>query len=1169
MYKYFFSFSKVFILFSFIFYSGLLFTQPVISDFNPKSGVVGTTVTVIGSGFSSAAFDNIVYFGGIRTPVTSATTGALQITVPTGMCHQPISVTTNSLTAYAKNTFAVTFPGSGGPIINGSFASGSNIATTGYPAGITLGDLDDDGKAELITANLIAGTVSVYKNNSAGTFSFINSQDFAVGSFPGQVVLADIDGDGRQDIIAANSSSKNVSVLRNTTAGAAISFAAKIDYNTISEAYGVGVADVDGDGRPEVVVATYQNGACVFRNVSSPGSVNMAPGIFFVAGGATAAVDLGDVNSDGKVDVIVTNESSNTVSVLRNTSTAGAVAFAPSVSFSMGANPYSIAVGDIDSDGKPDIVATNVNGSSVSVLRNNGTGTAVSFASKLDFATGLSPFRVLLANINGDDKPEIVTVNNAGNNLSILKNTSSSGSITFNPPTFFAAPNGVRNVAVGDLNNDSMPDVVSVSATANSIAFLRNKIGLPPAISSFSPNTGGQGMIVTIQGANLSAATAVSFGGVAAASFTIVSDNTITAVVGNGASGDVVVATPSGNVVFAGFVFTSPPSIVSFNPDKGPVGQRIKITGSGFGSNAADNIVYFGGAKAVINSASPTSLYVTVPKGATYDPLTVTTRNYTAASAKPFHVTFPGGAVSSSTFQKKVDVFVNYNEGPRNVVIADIDGDAKTDIISVSPYSGLSAFSVLRNTTVNGVVSFATRVNFGSTRPVALCVSDFNGDGKLDIALCHEWQSQISVYRNTSVPGTVSFAAPVWYPAGVYPERLTAGDVDGDGKPDIAIASNSTKHVSVFRNISTAAAISFTQQQVFASHSYNSSINIDDVDGDGKNDLLVNNLCNADSPATKFSVFRNTGTIGNISFAPRLDFTASWCYQFATMGDLDGDGKKEVILGKGDSPPNYITVFKNASTPGHVLFSDSSSFPLGAMSNIALNDIDGDGKIDLTATVLMGSGATAYVSVLRNQTAGNLSFAPSVNYPMGVSGQMGGVAVGDLDNDGKPDVAVVHDYTDRTMVFINQTFSDLSLCPNGNGSLVATNTGAVYQWQVNTGAGFTNLVNNSNYSGTNTPTLQLNTVPASWSGYQYRCFAGGTYSKITVLRFSNYRTGAVDNTWENPANWSCGTVPDNNTDVIINEGNIAINSDVVIRTLQLAPDAVLSVNTGYTLTVTR
>lgn len=153
--------------------------------------------------------------------------------------------------------------------------------------------------------------------------------------------------------------------------------------------------------------------------------------------------------------------------------------------------------------------------------------------------------------------------------------------------------------------------------------------------------------------------------------------------------------------------------------------------------------------------------------------------------------------------------------------------------------------------------------------------------------------------------------------------------------------------------------------------------------------------------------------------------------------------------------------------------------------------------------------------------------------------------------------------------FFIEKSSIASLCPGGNTSITSNITGSTYQWKVNTGSGFVNVTNNSNYSGATSSTLQLNTIPSSFGGYQYMCLVNGsTNSNITTLRFVNTWSGAVNNNWENAANWSCSSVPDANSDVILNSGTIVVNSNASVRSIAINQGVSFTVTTGFTFTVT-
>ena len=368
--------------------SEMITEVPIITSFSPTFGPIGTTVTIIGTNFNTTAANDIIYFGAVKSTVTKVTSTSLSATVPPGTTYQPIMVTVNGFTAYTNSPFIVTFPSS--KIIDtSSFAPGLDFTTGNNPYGVAIGDVDGDGKPDLIVTNDYSNTVSVFRNTStSGSFSFAPKVDFTTGGAPQGVAICDVDGDGKPDMVVTNYNSNTVSVFRNTSTSGSIttsSFAPEVNFATGPEAYGLAIADMDGDGKP---------------------------------------------------DIVVTNFGSNTVSVFRNTSTSGSIttsSFAPKVDFTVGQAPDDVAVSDMDGDGKPDLLVANVSSNTVSVFRNTSTSgsiTASSFASRVDFTTGTSPQNVAIADIDGDSKPDMVVTNANDNTISVFRNTSTSGSIT-------------------------------------------------------------------------------------------------------------------------------------------------------------------------------------------------------------------------------------------------------------------------------------------------------------------------------------------------------------------------------------------------------------------------------------------------------------------------------------------------------------------------------------------------------------------------------------------------------------------------------------------------------------------------------------------------------------------------------------------------------------------
>jgi hypothetical protein len=144
----------------------------------------------------------------------------------------------------------------------------------------------------------------------------------------------------------------------------------------------------------------------------------------------------------------------------------------------------------------------------------------------------------------------------------------------------------------------------------------------------------------------------------------------------------------------------------------------------------------------------------------------------------------------------------------------------------------------------------------------------------------------------------------------------------------------------------------------------------------------------------------------------------------------------------------------------------------------------------------------------------------------------------------------------------NFSTDDIVGCGVGNKTIATNLTGATYQWQVNTGAGFVNIIDDANYSGSNTKSLQLTAAPTSWYGYQYQCISNGIASNIYTLKFAAYWSGALNTIWANPLNWSCAIIPDLNTDAFVNTGTVLVNTAAICRSLFLTNGIPFTVSNG-------
>jgi hypothetical protein len=355
---------------------------------------------------------------------------------------------------------------------DGTFGGLTNWVADQQPMGIGIGDFNGDGKADLVVANSNSNDLSFLTGNNDGTFQV--PRVYANISSPGPVVTGDFNGDGKQDIITGNTASLTGIILTEMLGNGDGTFQSATTINSavaspaLGQAVALVAADVNGDGKLDLVMFDSKNEVDVF--LGNGDGTFQAPAIY-TAGANPKALAVGDFNGDGHPDIAVMNtpsSGSGTVNILLNNGDGTFSAFATAAN--AGLTPSAIAAADLNGDGKADLVVTNKNGfnSTVSILISNGDG---SFKAAVAYPVDGDPTAVATGDLNGDGIPDIALTTFFGKGLNILLNR---GDGTLGSAQSYQVGSNPTGVLIGDFTNEGHGDVLTTNNFGDSLTLYPN-----------------------------------------------------------------------------------------------------------------------------------------------------------------------------------------------------------------------------------------------------------------------------------------------------------------------------------------------------------------------------------------------------------------------------------------------------------------------------------------------------------------------------------------------------------------------------------------------------------------------------------------------------------------------------------------------------------------------
>jgi hypothetical protein len=755
---------------------------------------------------------------------------------------------------------------------------GSPVGVGSVPRSVAVGDFNQDGNADLATANENSSNVTIQLGDGSGGFTEAAGSPVGVGSVPRSVAVGDFDQDGKLDLATPNEGSDNVTILLGN-GGGGFTEAADSPVDAGSIPISVAVRDFNLDGKADLATANYNSNNVTILLGNGSGGFTEAADSPFSVGSNPYSVAVGDFNQDGKTDLATANDGDNNVTILLGNGSGGFTEAADSP-VGVGNDPTSVAVGDFDQDGKADLAVANFFSDNVTILLGDGSG-GFSQAPGSPVGAGSFPVSVAVGDFNQDGNADLATANQFSDNVTILLGNGSGG-FTEAPGSPFGVGTRPLSVAVGDFNLDGKADLATANGNSNNVTILLNTCDAFPCNNTSFAQPKGSPVGVGSFPFSVAVGDFNQDGNADLATANLSSNVTI--LLGNGSGGFSQAGSPVG-------VGNSPHSVAvgDFNLD----------------------------GKADLATANAASHNVTILLG--------------------------NGSGGFSQAGSPVGV----GDSPRSVAVEDFNQDGKADLATANQIS--NNVTILLGNGSGGFSQAGSPVGVGSF-PRSLATGDFNLDGKADLAVANGLSDNVTILLGNGSGGFSQAGSPVG--VGDDPVSIAVGDFNQDGKADLATANNGSSNVTILLGNGSGG---FSQAgSPFGVGGIPQSVAIGDFNLDGKADLAT-----ANQFSDNVTILLGNGS-GGFTEAPGSPFGAGNDPTSVAVGDFNLDGKTD--LATANFVTHNVTILLNtcdANTPTIITtpLSRNAGSPSANSQIATVNDLQ-DTEDTLTVTVNGGASAT-------------------------------------------------------------------------------------------------------------------------------------------------------------------------------------------------------------------
>lgn len=825
-------------------------------------------------------------------------------------------------------------------VLGGSPAGMSIIGFTNLPGGTSstvVADLNQDSHLD-IAATLSTGSTLVWvAGNGNATFGAAVSMPIA-GLGPVDLAAADLNLDGRVDVLSANNVSGSVSVfLGNVVDNGQLNFPVMNSYSfsTSTVHTAITAGDFYPDGTMDLFIGTNSGPATIFSNIGNgtflysftsinqPGyatqmvsgdfnndgttdvAVSIAGGVAglgmtylvnqgsfspqtLVGGNYCTSLAAGDFNLDGRLDVAINESSMAKTHVCLN---GGGMTMVPGSGMAVGTQPVAIAADDLNHDGKPDFAVACYQSSDVWVFYSTGSG----FGAPQTFAAPQYPLDIQIADFNRDSHPDILTAVTLNSSIAVFIGN---GAGTFGAPGLTTAPSalGCTKGLIEDFNLDGKPDVAALSACGNSTILLGNAVG------GFIPDTLLQNVCFVVDGV--------------AADFNRDGLPDVAQVT-------TYLAFPSPFTVH----LSAPPAS---NKDHFSATNNIPAEAELIYASTGD-LDQDGDADLVTTEFTTNSVSTRSNAGACFG----------------------------------LPTAISVGSLPRSSAIGDVNLDGILDL--VSPSQATSAISVRKGIGGGSFGPLFTYVTGGS--PFHAAIGDIDQDGWPDVVTANFGTDTISLLFNST---TGTFAPPVNLGAGPQPDYVVLGEFDGNGLPDIAIGLYGSADMQIFLAIG-GGFYQIPTIYYLPPGSRSTGLDVGDLDQNGTLDIATANF-SSNTVTTMFG-FGNGGFNWSSLPAGAGPFSVS-------ITDLNADGLVDMAA-TNNSGDDLSLIY----SLGGGSFAPEQRHLIGhGPRNITIADINVDGRPDMAIPMYQGQ----CVSLLTNAMVTPVSMS---SYGTGTQGCRGRIVM--------------------------------------------------------------------------------------------------------------------------------------------------------------------------------